>query len=75
MAAAAAGLQEGDYQLRYYPPQKTLIEQLISDLSGGYEESRMKSELGAFYPVFRKIKNLQNYQGLQTRLPFDITIQ
>ncbi|GJM29995.1 MAG: signal peptide peptidase SppA [Cyclobacteriaceae bacterium] len=75
MAAAAAGIEQGDYRLRYYPPQKTFIEQIISDLSGGYEESRMKSELGVFYPMVRKIRELQNHQGLQSRLPFDITIQ
>jgi len=75
IAAAAAGVEEGDYRLRFYPPQKTLIEQLISDLSGGYEESRIKSELGDLYPIVRKLKNLKHYEGLQSRLPFDITIQ
>lgn len=75
MAANAAGIEEGDYRLRYYPQQKTFLEELLSELTGGYEESRLKSRFGEFYPVFDQIRNLQNYQGLQTRLPFDIVIQ
>lgn len=75
MAAQAAGLEEGDYKLRYYPRQKTFIEQLIGELTGNYEESRLKSRLGDFYPIVKQVRDLQNYQGLQTRLPFNITIQ
>ena len=75
MAAEAAGLEDGDYRLRYYPAQKPFWEQLISDLGGGFEESRMKEKLGTFYPLVKRIKNIHNYQGLQTRLPFDIVIQ
>ena len=75
LAAQAAGLEDGDYRVRYYPPQKSFWEQLISDLGGGFEESRMEAKLGKFYPLVQKIKNIQNYQGLQTRLPFDIVIQ
>ena len=75
MAAKAAGLEEGDYKLRFYPRQKTFMEQVIAELTGDFEESKLKSKLGAFYPVVNQIKNLQNYQGLQMRLPFDITIQ
>ena len=75
LAANAAGLEDGDYRLRYYPPQKSIWEELLSDIGGGYEESRMKSKLGKFYPIIKKIRSLQHYQGLQARLPFDITIE
>ncbi len=75
LAAAAAGLEDDQYRLRYYPRQKSIWEELLSDFGGIYEESSMKFKLGKFYPLMKKIKNLQNYQGLQARLPFDITIQ
>ncbi len=75
LAARAAGLEDDQYRLRYYPRQKTILEELLSDFGGAFEESRMKSKLGKFYPLIKKINSLQNYQGLQTRLPFDITIQ
>lgn len=75
MAAGAAGLEEDEYRLRYYPPLKSFWEEILSDLSGGYEESMMKSKFGEFYPLVKKIRNLSHYQGVQTRLPFDITIQ
>ncbi len=74
IAASAAGLEEGAYKLRYYPRQKTFVEQLMTELTGDYEESKIKSTLGDFYPLVQQIRNLQNYQGLQMRLPFDITI-
>ena len=63
LAANAAGLEDGEYRLRYYPPQKSIWEELLSDIGGGYEESRMKSKLGKFYPVFEKASGLQLYQG------------
>ena len=75
MAASAAGLAEGDYKLRYYPRQKTFMEQLLAELTGDYEESKIKSTLGDLYPLIRPLRKLQHYQGLQMRLPFDITIQ
>jgi protease-4 len=75
LAANAAGLEDGEYRLRYYPPQKSIWEELLSDIGGGYEESRMKSKLGKFYPIIKKIRSLQHYQGLQARLPFDITVE
>ncbi len=75
MAAAAAGLEEGEYKLRYYPQQKTFIEELIGELTGGYEESRLKSKLGDLYPLVNQIRNLQHHQGVQSRMPFDLTIQ
>jgi protease-4 len=75
MAAAAAGLEEGDYKLRYYPRQKTFVEQLIEELTGNYEESRLKARLGDLYPLVKQVRDMQNHQGLQARLPFNITIQ
>jgi protease-4 len=75
VAAGAAGLGEDEYRLRYYPTKRSFWEQLILDLSGDYEESRMRSKLGQFYPMAKEIMNLGNYYGLQTRLPFDLVIQ
>lgn len=74
IAAAAAGLAEDEYRIRYYPPQKSIWEELLSDF-GTYQQTQMKSALGGFYPIVEKLKNLQDYQGLQMRLPFDITIR
>lgn len=74
IAAATAGLAEDEYRIRYYPPQKSIWEELLSDFAT-YQQTHMKSALGGFYPIVEKLKNLQDYQGLQMRLPFDITIQ
>ena len=64
IAAGAAGLEEGDYKLRFYPRQKTFVEQILTELTGDYEESKLKSTLGEFYPAVKQIRNLQNYQGI-----------
>lgn len=63
-----------DYSLRYYPKQKPLVEQILSELSeaearvfGGPDE--------VFAPYMKKIKSLQRMQGIQARLPGEIQIQ
>ncbi|WP_346750873.1 signal peptide peptidase SppA [Splendidivirga corallicola] len=72
-AAEAAGIEE-KYQVRYYPHQKPFIEQILSDLNQDIETRMVKSNLGELYPHFEQIKRIKNLQGLQARMPFDISI-
>ncbi|MDH3708733.1 MAG: signal peptide peptidase SppA [Cyclobacteriaceae bacterium] len=74
IAAAAAGVEEDNYKLRYYPAQKTLWEQLMSDFGADIEEAALKTKLGDLYPYVKQLRNLDRYQGLQTRMPFDLSI-
>lgn len=74
IAAAKAGIGD-DFKIRYYPKQKSFIEQWLSDAEDYTNTRLLKSELGAQYPVYRQLKNLQHYQGSQARMPFELKIQ
>lgn len=74
LAAKDAGLKEGDYRLRYIPEKKNFMERFITTLSDE-EESRINSQLGEAAPYLKYMKKLKNLEGIQARLPFDLTIR
>jgi len=74
IAAMKAGVDE-DYRLRYYPKQKTFIEQWLTEAEDYTNTRLLRNELGEQYPLYMRIKNVKNYQGSQTRLPFELKIQ
>lgn len=74
IAAEKAGVKN-DYRIRYYPKQKSFIEQWLSEADDYTETRLLKGELGDQYPIYMRFKKLKNYQGSQTRLPFEMKIQ
>jgi protease-4 len=74
IAARKAGV-EGDYRLRYYPKQKTFIEEWLMDAEDYTNTRLLQRELGDQYPVYKRVKNLKNFQGSQMRMPFEVKIQ
>jgi protease-4 len=74
IAASAAGIS-GDYRVRYYPVQKSFVEQLISSLEDNSKTQRLKEELGLHYPYYQQWKALKGYHGMQARMPFSMQIR
>lgn len=74
IAASKAGVED-DYRIRYYPKQKTFIEQWLTEAEDYTNTRLLKGELGDQYPIYMRFKKLENYQGSQTRLPFEMKIQ
>ncbi len=74
IAAQKAGVED-DFKIRYYPKQKTFIEEWLSDAEDYTNTRILKGELGEQYPVYLQLKNLKNYQGSQMRLPFELKFQ
>lgn len=74
IAAEKAGVKN-DYRIRYYPKQKSFIEQWLSEADDYTETRLLKGELGDQYPIYMRFKKLKNYQGSQTRMPFEMKIQ
>ncbi len=73
IAVDKAGIAD-DYKLRYYPKYKPLIERLFN--SGDDVKAQLiKEELGEMYIYLKEIKRLKNYQGIQARMPYDISIE
>lgn len=63
-----------DYQVRYYPRKKTFLEELMTQLDRQVSTYMMERELGIAYPYVKQLKDLENLQGVQARMPFDIRI-
>ena len=74
IAASKAGV-EGDYKIRYYPKQKTFIEQWLTEAEDYTTTRLLKGELGDRYQDYQRLKNLKDFQGSQMRLPFEMKIQ
>lgn len=73
IAANKAGIE--DYKLRYYPKQKTFVEQLLEAFDPEAETRILKSALGEDYIYLKKMKELKRMTGIQARMPYDITIK
>lgn len=73
LAASKAGVE--DYRIRYYPKQKTFIEKLMGGLEANTKAYFIKRELGEYYPLFNKWKEVKEYQGTQARMPLEFEIQ
>lgn len=74
LAAQSAKLKEGDYRVRYQPRKKPFFEQLMSSF-GDSEETRVQTQLGELAPYVKYLQKLKTMEGIQARLPFEITIR
>ncbi len=72
MAAAKANVTK--YKVTYYPQKKSLLDQLITELSGDMQNSMIKAKLGKYYQYYEKLNNAIQYQGIQARMPYDIEL-
>jgi protease-4 len=72
MAADMAGVE--DYLVRYYPEQKTVLEQLVEDLSNDMQTKILKWQAGDMYSIISTIKELESFRGIQARMLYDIKI-
>jgi len=75
IAVEKAGLEEGDYRVKYYPEKKTFLEQLMKELGQEVSTFVLKRELGDAFPYFQKVQQLRDLQGIQARMPFEIEIK
>lgn len=74
IAAQAAGLDEEDYKVNYYPRKKDMIQQLLSGLEENVRVKLLKQELGQAYPYMQKLKGIKEMTGIQARMPYELVI-
>lgn len=73
---AAGKINAGDdYRVVYYPEQKTWLESLFSSFGDQVQLRILQAQLGDNFSLIEKIKTLQNYHGIQVRLPQDVVIK
>jgi len=72
IAAEKAGLE--DYKIVDLPKIPDPFEELIKGLTGGAKVALLKRELGESYRIYEKLETLQNMEGVQARMPFEVEI-
>lgn len=72
----AAELAETDnYKLQSLPVQKDPIQQLLEDLTGQSSSVFMKHYMGEDYKFYQMIKDLENRDVIQARMPYEVNIK
>ncbi|WP_192821430.1 signal peptide peptidase SppA [Rufibacter sp. LB8] len=74
IAAKKADLKEGDYRLRSLPAQKSFMQSFFSDTETQLKHRALQQELGAALPYYQQYQKVMQLQGIQARMPFEITI-
>ncbi|MTI22174.1 signal peptide peptidase SppA [Fulvivirga sp. RKSG066] len=72
VASEKAGVSE--YRVRYYPKQRSLIDQIMQDLEGESSAKVLESELGEYYNYVEQVRSVQRMNGLQAKWPFELEI-
>jgi protease-4 len=72
----AAELAElDDYRVLNFPPKVDFFQQLIESLDEDLEVRFAKAKLGELYPIAESVKKLNEYKGIQARMPFEVKFQ
>ncbi len=73
--AAELGEITDDYSVRYYPEKQNLFDDLFKNGFAQIKEQELKKELGPLYPTLKEVRTLQQWQGLQARMPYRLIIR
>ena len=74
LAAEMAGIED-DYQVTYYPTLKSKFEEMFGSFGSSAQAYFMESQYGAFAEYVDEIRELEKYEGIQARMPFDLEIE
>lgn len=70
IAARKVNLEEGSFQVKYYPYPKSELDRFIDRLSKKQEEARVAAYLGEFAPAYQQLRSLKNMDRIQARMMF-----
>lgn len=74
IAAAKANIKD-DYRITELPARKSFLEELMGDAGKQVKETQVKAELGELYPLYNMYKKVEHIQGIQTRMPYNLTVE
>jgi protease IV len=74
IAAQKAGIT-GDFKTRFYPVQKSFIQEWLMGMEENAETKALKASLGDHYGTYMQLKKLQTLQGSQTRMPYELILE
>jgi len=76
IAAQMAKLKTGDYGLKFMPKEKNFFEELAENLETKVQIYVLNAQLGPdLAKTALEIKNLQQLNGVQARLPYDVMVR
>lgn len=76
IACAARMAHLPSYNLREYPEPEAPFRKLFKNLSGGWETSVLKKELGENFPLYRQWKMATESNGtIMARLPYELIVR
>jgi protease-4 len=73
LAVEKAKLQS--YNIKEYPEKEDFATKFMKNFSKDVETRFMKAQLGEQYNAFKQIRNLDKINGIQARLPYELSIQ
>lgn len=71
IAAGAAHISK--YQVRFYPPEKSILEKLLN-AGEDLETQSMKHSMGETYTWYQQCRQVLQESGVQARMPFKLSI-
>jgi protease-4 len=74
IAATKANVAD-NYRVRYFPAQKTFLEELFSSMNEETEARMLESQFGAMAPYVKSFHKIRQWEGVQARMPFDIVFK
>lgn len=75
MAAKTAKIKGDDYEIAYWPKPKNFLESIFDKANTEVSMRMLQSQYGAFLPYVQQLKQLQKYEGMQMRMPFEMEIK
>lgn len=73
LAAELAGLD--DYRIMEYPRQKDPFQAIVEDFMKMSVGPSIKQELGPYYKYYQQLKEFQNMEAVQMRMPFEMEVK
>lgn len=74
IAVDAAGLED-DYKVTYYPEPKPFFEEFIEEFNTELETRILRSKAEEIYPYIKAAEEVDQYKGIQARMPFKLNIE
>jgi protease IV len=73
IAAKKANLE--NYEAKAYPEPKTPIEEFMKELTGEVQTKIFKTQVGPAYEYYKAAQTAFDMEGIQARIPYDMTIR
>ncbi|TPE44377.1 signal peptide peptidase SppA [Pontibacter mangrovi] len=73
--AAKKASVEDDYRLKELPARKTFLDEFLKNMGTNAKEQSIKAEMGELYPYYKLYQKVSTMQGIQARMPYEMTVE